>query len=240
MFVIRTFPRCGTHMVRTALNRHPELFCHDEIFNPDTEPAADIERRGPEGQVRHYLNSQNTGCVIHAYAFSERFEGAEIQKAAWDYIADNQDKYSIIVLNRKDWVRRMASVALARQTKRWHRWRSQSNGKATATVKIHPEFAEWHFQAQAASLADTEARFPTAPLYWYEDLVDNWTGKIAEIQQILDVKPMAMQPKMLKQDKRPINKIVRNYTALRRAFRGSEWEHLFDTAEANDEQREVL
>ena len=142
MFIVRSFPRCGTHMVRTALCQHPKLHCHDEIFNHHTVDLDDIKERGPAGNLDHFLNGPNVGCVMHAYTEKERFKGSEIHHEAWDYVAEHQDKYQVFVLFRRDWVRRMASVAVSRQTKRWHDWRSQSNRPARPAVEIHPEFAD--------------------------------------------------------------------------------------------------
>lgn len=240
MFVIRGFPRCGTHMVRTALNSHPELFCHDEIFNPGCFSIDDINNRGPSGNVQHFLNSPNVGCVIHANTRRERFEGSAVQHLAWDYIASNLDKYQVLVLSRRDWLRRAASVAVARQTHRWQQMQDKERLESLPSVEIYPDFLEWQFRCQQASLLDTEQRFPEAPVYWYEDLVDNWKSEITGMQRFLGVEPMDLKPKTVKQDTRPIQEIISNYATLRRVFTGSEWEPLFVLAEGNTEHKEVV
>ncbi len=236
-FVIRSFPRCGTHMVRTALEQHPDLTVHNEVFNPDFSGLDKIKSLGAEELYKRHTGPRE-GFVAHGYT-REKFGGWEETQKLWREIVP-REKPTLIVLHRRDLIRRCFSVYQARATNRWHVWKSQQNRPSLPKVKVQANEVEWQVFVAEQSLDWAKTHYPWAHFFTYEDLVDNWDTQFALMQELLGVEPIKLLPKTDKQDQRPIQEMVSNYRELYDIFMEDlEIGQMFMDAEKNDEQRGV-
>ena len=241
MFVLRTFPRCGTHMVRTALERHPEITMHNEIFNPDHTPIETINRLGVDGMVNRYGRGDHEGFCVHGFTEMEK----SAQRASlpfWNWAVKHQP--TMLVLERRDLLRRVFSNFQAQETNRWHVWKTQKN-RPVLPVPMAPSGAtRWYLAASIESMKFSREHFPNAAYFSYEDLCDNWNEEMARLQAYLGVQPYVLSPMTAKQDTRPIDKMVSNYRALKEEFAADDklrkYLKWFEFAEANDESRRTI
>ena len=131
--VVVSYPRSGTHLLRTLLESHPAIRCQAEPFNSDSRrlpydldtPTQEILDRwvypnqAPDGIVWQ-------GFVLQAYhPFAlEAFPGIRPNPRwanVWDRLAA-MDDLRVIFLERRDLLRRHLSHRLSRETGRWHDW----------------------------------------------------------------------------------------------------------------------
>lgn len=236
-FVIRSYPRCGTHMIRTALEQHPEIACFNEVFNPDHSGAERIERLGAQGLYDAHTGPK-TGFVVHGYTGLEKFAQSTKTTELWPII--EKERPTLIIVEREDLLRRCFSVYQARTTQRWHVWKSNVGQNKLGCPKIQHHEVEWQLKCALASRKEGRQRFSWANFFTYEQIVDNWRDCMNQIQSLIgvdDVLPLA--PKTAKQDRRPIQEMVSNYRELKDLFARTEYAQWFDLAEKNDEARAV-
>jgi len=138
-FVIISYLRSGTHLLRTTLESHPGVVCQSEVFNSDNPnlpyPLSTSTEKvladwvfkdfptGPAGTI------QQVGFVLQAYhPFTlKAFPGIRDNPAwgnIWSILADMPD-LSVIHLHRGNLLRRHLSHVLARATGQWHDWDKQ-------------------------------------------------------------------------------------------------------------------
>ena len=85
MFVIQSLPRCGTHLLRTALDSHPDIDCLGDVFDPNSSGRHGFPKLRPTpAEVITYCSTQArlTGFVAHAHAgLAEDETGAGLDEA---------------------------------------------------------------------------------------------------------------------------------------------------------------
>lgn len=237
-FVIRSYPRCGTHMLRTALDAHPEITCHNEIFNPDVTPPEKLAEIGAEELYRRHASGKCEGFVVHGYTELEAFAEVGRHAELWDFL--EREKPTLFVVEREDLLRRAFSVYQARKTQRWHVWKSNVGENKLGVPEVPPVAVEWQLKCAVYSKRASRERFPWAEFYTYEQIVDDWDQQIAKMQRSIGVSTIIpIKPKTAKQDQRPIHEMVSNYRYLKDYFARSEWGKWFEVAEQNDERRAV-
>jgi len=235
-FVIRSFPRCGTHMLRTALDSHPEITCHNEVFNPDCLDPQVIDKLGAEGLYRRYTGNL-TGFVVHGYT-TEIFPKSRHTEELWPVI--QRERPTLIIIERQDILRRAFSVYQARHTQRWHVWRSQQNRQPLAAPKLQYQEVEWQLARSLDYMVANRELFPWGHFFTYEAICDDWQANITLMQELIGVNTVQeILPRTAKQDQRPIQDMVQNYAALREMFIDTPYGEFFLAAEANDERRGV-
>lgn len=236
-FVIRSFPRSGTHMLRTSLNKHPLITCHNEVFHPDITPAIEL-RSKPIKQLYAEFTGEYTGFVAHGYSHLERYKADQVLQDLWVYLCGQPVK--IIVLERKDQLRRAFSVFRSLQSQRWHMWKRQQGGAGLCRPRVEASSLEYQLRTSLMSQRLSRILYPDAYYVTYEELADNWHARIMEMQEIIGVpEPLPVEPLTAKQDKRPIAEMVSNYQELKDVFKYSEYAEYFDYAEQADEHYQV-
>lgn len=215
-FVIRSLPRCGTHMLKSALDSHPEICCRGEILNPN-KTQHDLAGWTVERIYQEYTGPA-AGFVAHAFppGCPQQYPAAP---EIWPIV--QREKPVLIVLSRRDLLRRCASLALANKTNVWSIPQPQQVNTPAKPITLAPgQVREW---IDRATEADSEARrlFPWAIFVDYEDLVADWETKIAEIQRAIGVREvLPLKPATQKQGSdRPIREVIANYDELRAEFK---------------------
>jgi hypothetical protein len=230
-FVLLSFPRCGTHMLRSALNNHPDIICHNEIFNTDVIPEADIVAKGA-AKLYFEHTGDHEGFTVHGYTPSESFRTGELTQSLWPVL--QEEKPTIIVLDRLDLLRRCISASQAQVTKRWQVSRTQNQAVTLAPLTLKPAAVQWGIDTALKARAQRETLFPDAHVFWYEQLVTYWERPLAEIQRLIGVVPRDVYPTTAKIDKRPIVQTVSNYRELKDHFADTEYAKWFKLAEDTD------
>jgi len=228
-FVIESFPRCGTHMLRTALDRHPQIRCAGEIFNRD---AADCEARTAE-EVEEVLSGRLcpgpdvSGFCVHRIPLSESaFPWRHNSPLDWFRLARRLHEQSIrvIALDRRNLLRRHVSHLVASKTRRW-----QFYGPASlpTPVRVVPEDLEADVDWYRLLWQQARSLVPAVLMIAYESLVADWEHQIGRIQDYLGVKRVPVRSRTIKPNW-PLREIVENHDDLKRHYAGSELEGWFD------------
>jgi LPS sulfotransferase NodH len=132
-FVIVSYPRSGTHLLRTSLESHPAVVCQAEPFNsddrrlpyPQKTPTADVLA----GWVFHDRlpdEVKAAGFVLQAYHphALEAFPGIRPNPGwadVWPRLAA-MDGLRVLHLERRNLLARHLSHRMARATGSWHAW----------------------------------------------------------------------------------------------------------------------
>ncbi len=225
MFVIRSFPRCGTHMLRTALDTHSRLTCHGELFHATVYGHA-LQRLGAVGHLESFELEPLDGFVAHGIVPSEGQPFIQIYEDLWQAL--RVFHVPIVALRRRDQIRRLASQMLAGRHRQW--FRAPNQPPTYEAIKIHPEQLVRNFHGTQANDLLTEKWYPWAHVVHYEDLVTDWPVEVRKIQQYLDVPVESLVPTIAKQDNRPIREIVENFDELKQKL-GHQLPTLFQIAE---------
>lgn len=221
---ISSYPRCGTHMLVTALDSHPELQCHGEIFNPRTQPGSHGLRK-TAGVLEKFWQP---GCGFAAHAYIGR-RPKQITETAprgvfqdfWSHIPPGT---RVISLRRRNHLRRYVSHCQAKLRKVWNS-ETKPVG-STSCVISHKKLL--------ASVAFAETcwkqclqQFPDALVVYYEDLCDNWGSVTQELQQYLEVAPHALRPSTQKLGGE-LRDTIANFDELTKQLKRSGHQHWID------------
>ena len=131
-FVIISYLRSGTHLLRTALESHPSIRCQTEVFNSDN-PNLPYGLETPTQAVLDkwvYSNIapeiSRVGFVLQAYHPNalKAFPGIRANPRwsnIWDILMSMPD-LKVIHLRRRNLLRRHLSHVQARASDQWHNW----------------------------------------------------------------------------------------------------------------------
>jgi hypothetical protein len=182
MFVIQSLPRCGTHLVRTALQSHGDMVCFGEVFNPYSREHGFPVACPSVAEVLYHCRARSTpaGFVAHAFVGLETTEtGTGLDEAyrrrpevraalgLWPAIPPNTP---VITLGRENLLARYVSELVAHQRNRWL-VRVGEKVPLPIQVTIRREHMLEDFARTEALMEIARRRFSTALGIRYEDLV---------------------------------------------------------------------
>lgn len=192
-FLIASYPRCGTHMLRTALGKHPDVTCYTEVFNPT---VADGSHRLPT--ARHVTETFWTrpldGIIGHAYiGVSGGVAGMTSPRVYQHLWAELPRDLKVISMRRRDLLARHVSHLKAKQTTIWNR----ENGKPgtnnhAVTVNVNKLYEDALFVKKCWQLIDN--RYPGRLVVFYEDLLTNFQRELDRVQRYLNLLPIECTP----------------------------------------------
>jgi hypothetical protein len=225
MFVIQSLPRCGTHLVRTALHSHGDIVCFGEVFNPySREHGFPVVRPTVEEVFDHCrARSKQTGFVAHAFVgleptetgpgLDQAYRGRPEVRAAqglWHAISPNRP---VITLRRENLLARYVSELVAHQRNRWL-VRVGERVPLPVQVAIRREHMLEDFARMESLMEIARRRFPSALRVRYEDHVANPDTVFDEIQTHLGLTPRMLIPGTVKVG-RPLEETISNYGEVR-------------------------
>ncbi|MEM8994804.1 MAG: hypothetical protein AAGF23_08435 [Acidobacteriota bacterium] len=224
-FVIVSSPRSGTHMLRTALDGHPNIVCRAESFNPDLVGPEPYDETWSTRAVLDEHIYRPRHPVIQAAGFAVHRGGAPLGpwRDIWDHLAADPD-LSVILLHRDNLLRRLLSFQIMRER---NRSRDPAFEPAPRTLEVAPLRDE--FLRYEAELADFRCLFADHRRFQvsYEQLRDHFPRTALRLQRFLGVRAHAIAPKTRPNPPRPPESLVTNLAELREAFRGSRWSWFF-------------
>ncbi len=233
MFVIQSLPRCGTQLVRTALQSHGDIVCFGEVFNPYSHEHGFPVVRPAVAEVLDHCRARltPTGFVAHAFVGLESSETGpgldeayrrrpEVRAAQglWPTIPPNTP---VITLRRGNLLARYVSELIAHQRNRWL-VRVGEKLPAIVRVAIHRERMLEDFARTEALVEIAWRRFPSALGIRYEDLVTDQGSAFEEIQAHLGLSPRTLIPGTVKVG-RPFEETVSNYSEVRAWLAGTRY-----------------
>ena len=256
-FVLVSYLRSGTHLLRTALESHPEIACQSELFNSDDRglpypldtPTAEVLERWAFGRE---LPAEVTcaGFVLHAYHphALRAFPGIRANPSwadVWPRLAA-MPELRVLHLRRRDLLARHLSHLLARATGFWHAWDTgaaarvshlhapppEQVGRPRETpppIAIDPDRLALDFEEVSGWHAAADQVLAGRPVLQvaYEDLCADFSGETDRVQRFLGVAPAALRPAVGKLEERPPERAIANWEELRRSFAAGPWAPFF-------------
>lgn len=257
-FVVISFLRSGTHLLRSSLESHPAVVCQAEPFNSD-------DRRLPyssDTPTREVLDRwvfrtdyppsiEHVGFVLHAYhpwglrAFPgvrENPQWADVWK-----ILREMESLRVLHLKRRNLLRRHLSHLTSRATGKWHQWNparvsrlshlaapppgeiGPRNGEPP-TLELDAERLRLDFEEVEHWHRVAEEALAGLPRHEvvYEELCRDYATVCRGIQEFLGLAPMALEPAVSKLEQRPDSQAISNFAELGKAFRGTRWQLFFE------------
>ncbi|MCA9091394.1 MAG: hypothetical protein KDA90_22495 [Planctomycetaceae bacterium] len=234
MFVIQSLPRCGTHLLRTALSSHGEITCFGEVFNPGSEihgyPAKHPTVTAVMGHCMS--QSQQTGFVAHAYvgladheigpgldlAFRRRAD-VNVAHGLWDAIPRDTP---VVTLYRENLLERYVSQRIAERRQVW----LVSKGEAVPPVeriRIDCGMMFKDFARTEALMSIAQSRFPNALRVSYEQLVENADSIFGSILEHIGAAIRSLIPGTSKVGWQ-LGETIVNYCEVRSSLGGTRFE----------------
>ena len=256
-FVLVSYLRSGTHLLRTALESHPQIACQSELFNSDDRrlpypletPTAEVLERWafarplPPGTLC-------SGFALHAYHphALRAFPGIRANphwQDVWPRLAAMPD-LRVVHLRRRDLLARHLSHLLARATGFWHAWEAGAAGRVshlhppppdevgrrrgpTPPVEVDPDRLELDFEEVTGwrRAADRSLRGRPILHVEYEELCAGFGPVTRRVQRFLGVEPLELRPAVARLEERSPEQAIANFAELRRRFAGGPWAGFF-------------
>jgi hypothetical protein len=256
-FVLVSYLRSGTHLLRTALESHPEIACQSELFNSDDRrlpyplatPTAEVLERWAFARPLP-SETRRAGFVLHAYHphALRAFPGIRPNPAwadVWQRLAA-MDDLLVVHLLRHDLLARHLSHLLARATGYWHAWEAGAADRVShlhappaeqvgqvrerpAPVVVDPDRLELDFEEVTEWRRAADRALAGRPILHvgYEDLRADFAAVTDRVQRFLGVEPVPLRPAVARIEHRPPAEAIANYAELRARFAGGPWAELF-------------
>lgn len=234
-FVILAARRSGSNLLCSLLGSHPEVRCHHELFNPNgifttlderneatTVDALAARDRDPLGFL-----DRTWGDARGARAIGFKMTPDQAPDVLAHVLADAG--IAKIVLRRQNALRRLVSERIADVTGRWEAY---DDAPPLARPCVHVEAEElaehaarvesFHAGIDAALLRSGQSSLSLR----YEWLFD--ADEQARLLAFLGLRPQPLHTRSLRQNPEPLDQLIENAPALRRALAGTPLAHVFD------------
>ena len=216
-FVIVCFARTGTHLLESALNRHPDIECLYEPFNPllygvhstSTILEAAWARPGVVGFPVHW-----------------EWQGRDEYPDLWEALREDGE-LKVIQLHRENILQQYISKKMLDTTRVHvvHEDDEQPDERPTLTVDVN-ELLRYIFLIETSVgakrrwFSDHETHSTT-----YERLTGDTEAELEAIQRFLGVEVMPLRPSTVKQEQRSLSQVIENFDEVAAAVRRSGWSH---------------
>lgn len=234
-FVILAARRSGSNLLCSLLGSHPAVRCHHELFNPNGIFKALDER--DEATSAHALAARDRDRIGFLDGMWHDTCGARVvgfkmtPDQAPDVLAHVLADTGIakIVLRRHNALRRLVSERIADATGRWEAY---DDAPPLARPRVHVDAGE--LAEDVAQVESFHAGIDTALLrsgqaalsLRYEYLFD--ADEQARLLAFLDLPPHPLRTRSVHQNPEPLDQLIDNASALRRALAGTPLAHVFD------------
>lgn len=238
-FLILSSMRSGSNYLQNLLNSHTNIFCDDEIFNPNDNH---IFKHGDFSKT--YLSLRKKDALKYLDLFFSRDYPEEISHLGFRLFYNHAQKkdeviiwkhlkemkgLSVIHLKRKNILQNLLSLKLAQNTSAWLR------NKGAAAIHYQPIALD--YEECLAFFLKREKHFQRMDNLFakqniiniaYEDLAKRPNPETAKLLKHFGLKPKSLKSNMLRQNLQKTSEIILNYFELKEKFVGSAWEVFFE------------
>jgi hypothetical protein len=220
-FMILSWPRCGTHMLRTSLGGHRDVVALAEMFNPDWTEDAPFDENTPAEKILndHVFCDYPEGT--RAVGFALHRSGARFGKwpGLWQRLEADESLH-VISLRRNNLLRRALSFRIMVEPKT----------SPPEPKRMSPEQLRLEFERREQELTRFDQRFSEHPLLpvSYEELCTQYETTLGRIQAFLGVPTRPLQPGTTRERPRRLQDAIANFDELAEAFAATRWAWFFD------------
>ncbi|CAN5494572.1 hypothetical protein BH11PLA2_BH11PLA2_22670 [soil metagenome] len=234
MFVVQSLPRCGTHLLETALQSHGDIACYGEVFNPYSRSHGYPVDRPMVAEVIDHCRTQSlvTGFLAHAFvglADEEVGPGLDLAYRArpevraarglWQAIPPSTP---VITLRRDNLLARYVSEQVARRHSVWC-VRDGERLPDPGRLTIDCDAMLIDFARTEALVEIAGRRFPHALVVRYEDLVAEPAVTFDRVQAHIGVLMRRLIPGTVKLG-RPLAETITNFDEVQTRLVGTRYE----------------
>jgi hypothetical protein len=208
-FALIAAPRFGTHLLRNALNGHPDIYVSREILNPT------VFKHGNRTGVivlQEWYNAPHpeacVGTLLHRDLYwppiSNEFE-------VWDEVARTQDKVISVVRDNllKAYLSRLVAM---RQTRDWGCFKVRTKKVTPMHMKakdlLHFCNKFWGYYGRV------DLRYFPRLMVTYEEMCLNWSETMVTIQKFLGAPVIPLPQVTYKQETRSLRDSILNYSEI--------------------------
>ncbi|MDY6783075.1 MAG: sulfotransferase [Cyanobacteriota bacterium] len=240
-FVILTVPRTGSSYLCNALNGHPEILCHGELFHPkkifsNTKKNSHVNLGSI--QFRNFLPKRFMKRV-----WEQNFEYSAVglklfpkhSEKALNLILEDPEIKKVLLL-RRNRIKSYVSLQIALKTKEWS-LKGFTSKKTTETnrltsIKVKPRKLQQYVEKTDRFYENMRQKLTASNQKYleiaYEDMLGTDSEAIkAELLEFIgvSVNPEYLKSSLKKQNPQPLSQLVKNYSELESALQGTELEH---------------
>ena len=222
-FIIVGRSRTGSTFLQSMLNAHPEVHAKSEVLTrtygtPVKNVLQDVFSRQPS--------------AIKALGFKMFYDHPlDCDGGAyWQGLAEMEDLH-VIHLKRHNILRALISEKIARKTAVWgvksERGQVDSQRKLVSfSVEELRAAFEWTKRAEERS----ELLFAGHPsvTIQYEALIDHPQRELQRVTDMLGLEHHNPVSRLRKQNREKLSDLLQDYTTIKKAFQGTEWQGYFD------------
>ena len=240
-FLIICAARTGSTMLRLMLDSHPDVCCHDEVFDkhvirgfiglndriesPLHHMLLRIRSKDPVGFLDNYVFSPGPFSIVGAKILYTSLEDPEWKSVFQRILSDHNIK--IIHLTRENKLKRFVSHYIAVRITNVKLAFTPDSIPAPVRVTLSPQ--ECIEDITAAENAEKRfcEYFKKHQVFeiTYEQVLDETSNKLIELQKFLGVAPVELKKKTLKLNPDNLADIIMNYSELQEIFHGTRYEH---------------
>ena len=225
-FVVISSPRSGTHMLRTALNNHPQVHAFSEAFNPDYLHDADYDALTDEDTIlqehiftNHHEDIRQVGFMLHR-------SGAKFSHwpSLWQRLREDTE-LNVIMLHRHNLLERYLS---------FKKMRARIQKKPFTPLMLSVEELRQEFIRYENELADFKQQFSNHRQCQisYEQLCFKKEETLQRLQLFLNLDVTAISPNTPKNSAHNFQEDIVNFSDLSKAFSDSRWAWCFHLPES--------
>lgn len=213
--------RCGSTMLRTALEYHPQIDAFSEYLKP--QACRELGRTYAEQHAIVFGSDRAaSGCVVFYHHIPSNDE-------RWGWLRDNCQVIHLLRQNVGRWYLSWV-IAKTRPISTAHEKYDIRDADNIATVedrRVAIDIAEMRSAAREYRENVRWARGKFAGECYheipYERLCSDWESAILEIQRILGVEPIPLTPKTCKANSEGIDELVENSDEFRAEINNYEY-----------------
>ncbi|MEP5396526.1 MAG: hypothetical protein ABJQ22_09775, partial [Hyphomicrobiales bacterium] len=174
-FILLGLGRCGSNLVKKALNQNTRIFMGGELYNRNVFPESK-NTDGEERAKQFYI--ENSGSAVEAVGFKLFLHQGQKGAASsvWTYLQNCKD-IRILRLTRKNYFERILSLEVARKTKKWATRKVKEDAERDG-IRIDHSIEWWQEKLVNDENMNKELdglfQDHFCAHYFYEDIVENW------------------------------------------------------------------
>lgn len=228
LFCINSMPRCGTWLLKTAIEQHPDVYCHGEIFNmydPCSEPFLPYTVEQSMALLEKQHKAKRTGFCVHR---NHETRAIETIRHKW---AALRVPFSVptIILYRINMLSQFVSLKRAEAAKQWQVYEEGERPEYPVLTIDRDELRRF-FRKNRKLRFPPRIRWKRSIYVSYEQLVTHTEFAMKRVQEFLRIPVQPLAPTTVKTGI-PLREAVANFDELRKSFEGSRWLKFFKNPE---------
>ena len=237
-FLLLSTPRAGTHMIRSAIDQHPEISCYGEMFNAKRDQwypeCTGLTNQQVESWMLARSDKRRVGFALHICN-----ECNPVSQRYWE-TTDIDERLPIIYVFRRNPIRqtlslyRSQSVRAAAGDGGYMSYRTNTSGhdrfgwtvealKTLGKIKVDcDDFHERMVSREAHEITFfAQRRLTRICAVAYEDFVDDPVAETRRITSFLDVGEHYAAPQTQKTGGRAMSAMIDNFQEFNEYFRST-------------------